>query len=180
MKRSSRPGPPPAVLLVLSLLVITGVPPQAWAGPGQEPAAASPAPLKRSAHPAKSKRQPRVDERWRSKRGLFFQRNWGIEIVGVRRVSSGMMLRFDYRVVNPAVAARLSEKKAKPYLIDEATHTALAVPAMENIGELRQTGKLDVGRTYFIIFGNPGGLVKRGGRVTLAVGNDRAEGLVVN
>lgn len=115
----------------------------------------------------------------RTRRGLYFHRQWGIDIVGVRRVSSGYMLRFDYRVVNPARAAVLSDRKARPYLIDETTRTALAVPAMENVGELRQVAALETNRTYFVIFGNPGGLVKRGSRVTLVVGNLRAEGLVV-
>ena len=31
-----------------------------------------------------------------------------------------------------------------------------------------------------MIFGNPGALVKHGGRVTLVVGNLRAEGLIVD
>jgi hypothetical protein len=113
-------------------------------------------------------------------RSQYFQRSWGVDIVGVRRVSSGSMLRFDYRVLDPGKAAALTDRKARPYLIDEATRTALAVPAMENIGELRQVAPLEAHRTYFVIFGNPGGLVKRGGRVTLVVGNFRAEGLVVD
>jgi hypothetical protein len=116
---------------------------------------------------------------WRAKRGLFYQRNWGIDIVGVRPVSSGSMLRFDYRVVDPQKASALGDRKARPYLIDERTRTALAVPAMENIGELRQVAPLELNRTYFMIFGNPGGLVKRGSRVTVMVGNLKIEGLVV-
>ncbi|MGC4121322.1 MAG: hypothetical protein QM765_43440 [Myxococcales bacterium] len=116
---------------------------------------------------------------WRVRRGQYFQRNWGIDVVGVRRVSSGMMLRFDYRVVDPDKAKVLTERKARPYLVDEASRTALAVPAMENIGELRQVAPLEAGRTYFMIFGNPGGLVKAGGKVSLVVGGFRADGLEV-
>ncbi|MDB4966287.1 MAG: putative transrane protein [Myxococcales bacterium] len=126
------------------------------------------------------KPKPETVASWHARRSLFFQRNWGVDIVGVRRVSSGLMLRFDYRVVDPARAVGLNDKKTKPYLIDEATGTGLAVPAMENIGELRQVAPFVVNRTYFIIFGNPGGLVKRGGKVTLVVGNLRAEGLIVD
>lgn len=126
------------------------------------------------------KTKPESAATWHARRSLFFQRNWGVDIVGVRRVSSGMMLRFDYRVVDVPRAQALRDKKARPYLIDEASNTALAVPAMENVGELRQVAPYEPGRTYYIIFGNPGGLVKRGGRVTLVVGNLRAEGLVVD
>jgi hypothetical protein len=122
----------------------------------------------------------KVEGDWHARHGLSFQRNWGVDIVGVRRVSSGLMLRFDYRVVDPEKASVLTDRKARPYLIDEATGAALAVPAMENIGELRQVAPLETTRTYFMIFGNPGGLVKQGGRVTLVVGTFRAEGLEVN
>ncbi len=117
---------------------------------------------------------------WHAHHGLYFERNWGIDVVGVHPVSSGLMLRFDYRVVNPSRAAALSDHANRPYLIDEATRTALAVPAMENVGELRQAVPTVAGRTYYMIFGNPGRLVKRGSRVTLVVGNFRAEGLVVD
>jgi hypothetical protein len=118
--------------------------------------------------------------KWRERHALYFQRNWGVDIVGVRRVASGSMLRFDYRVVDPSRAAVLADPRVRPYLIDEATRTALAVPAMEKVGELRQVAPLETRRTYFMIFGNPGGLVKHGGRVSLVVGNLRAEGLVVD
>jgi hypothetical protein len=116
---------------------------------------------------------------WHARWGLYFQRNWGLDIVGVRRVSSGLMLRLDYRVVDPEKASVLSDAKTRPYAIDEATGTALAVPAMEKIGELRQVAPLELGRTYFVIFGNPGGLVPRGGRVAIVAGAFRADGLEV-
>jgi hypothetical protein len=133
----------------------------------------------RAATPAsRSTAKPGGD--WHARRGPYFQRTWGVDIVGVRRVSSGLMLRFDYRVVEPEKAAVLTDRKARPYLIDEVTGAALAVPAMENVGELRQVAPLEMTRTYFMIFGNPGGLVKRGGRVTLVAGAFRAEGLEVN
>lgn len=123
---------------------------------------------------------PETAAQWRALHGKHFQRKWGVDIVGVRAVASGVMLRFDYRVLDPAKAATLAERKSKPYLIDEATRTALAVPAMENVGELRQVSRLDANRTYFILFGNPGGLVKSGSKVTLRVGSFHIEGLVVD
>jgi hypothetical protein len=134
---------------------------------------------RRPAKGAPAKAKPETLASWQARHGLFFRRNWGVEIVGVRRVSSGLMLRFDYRVLDPARAVGLNDKKARAYLIDEATQTALSVPAMENVGELRQVAPYQPNRTYFIIFGNPGGLVKHNSRVTLVVGSLRAEGLVV-
>ena len=124
--------------------------------------------------------KPETAASWQARHGLYFARNWGVEIVRVRRISSGLMLRFDYRVLDPDRAVALNDKKARPYLIDEATNIALAVPAMEKVGELRQVAPFRPNRTYFMIFGNPGALVKHGGRVTLVVGNLRAEGLIVD
>jgi len=117
---------------------------------------------------------------WSKRRGLYFKRNWGVEIVGVSPVESGYMLAFRYRIVDPNKALMLNDLQAPAYLIDEATGNRLAVPALEKVGPLR-TGFTPVkGRTYFMIFGNPGKLVKRGGHVTIVVGNFRAEGVVVD
>lgn len=118
--------------------------------------------------------------KWHMRYSQVLKRNWGIELETVRPVSSGYMLEMRYRVLDADKAMPLMEKKAKPYLIDEATGTRLMVPAMENIGELRQTPRPTEGRLYYIIFGNPGKLVKRGGLVTVVIGNFRAEGLVVD
>jgi hypothetical protein len=118
--------------------------------------------------------------RWHMRYAQTLKRNWGIELETVRPVSSGYMLEMRYRILDAEKAMPLMEKKAKPYLIDEATGTRLMVPAMENIGELRQTPRPTEGRLYYIIFGNPGKLVKRGGLVTVVIGNFRAEGLVVD
>ena len=124
--------------------------------------------------------KPKASAAWHARHGLFYQRNWGVDIIGIRPVASGYMLRFDYRVLDPARAAPLNDHKLKPYVIDEATRTALAVPAMENVGELRQVAPPQVNRIYFILFGNPGRLVKPGNRVTLVVGELRIEGLIVD
>jgi hypothetical protein len=110
----------------------------------------------------------------------LFERTWGVDVVGVHPISSGQMLRFTYRILDPAKAKTLQEKTVKPYLTDEATGTRLAVPAMENVGELRQTAAPEAGRTYFIIFGNPGGLVRSGSRVSVVIGSFHAEGLIVD
>ncbi len=142
----------------------------------QKRAATKPA----AAQQASKAKNAKSEGDWHARHGQYFQRTWGVDIVGVRRVSSGLMLRFDYRVTDPEKAAVLTDRKSRPYLIDEATGAALAVPAMENIGELRQVAPLETTRTYFMIFGNPGGLVKQGGRVTMVIGTFRAEGLEVN
>jgi len=117
---------------------------------------------------------------WHARESLYYKRNWGVDIVGVHPIASGYMLEFRYRILDADKAKTLNDEKAKAYLIDETTGTRFAVPNMENIGELRQKATPQGYRTYFIIFGNPGKLVKPGGRVTVVVGDFRADGLVVD
>lgn len=111
---------------------------------------------------------------------LYFRRNWGVEVVGIHPVSSGLMLNFRYRIIDPVKAKSLNDMKSKAYVIDNITGTRLAVPAMEKIGELRSGTKPEADRIYFMIFGNPGRLVKPGGNVSVVIGNFRVDGLVVN
>ncbi len=130
--------------------------------------------------PAQSPAAAPASGSWHAREGVLYQRNWGVDVVGVRRVSSGYMLLFEYRVLDPEKAKIFSDRTVKPYLIDVATGTRLAVPAMDNIGELRQSPHLVANRTYFMIFGNPGKLVQPGSRVVVVIGNLRVEGLVVD
>ena len=94
-------------------------------------------------------------------------------------VSSGYMLAFRYRILDAEKAAILNEKRSKAFIIDEASDVRLSVPAMENIGELRQSPRPEEGRIYYILFGNPGKLVKPGGHVDVVVGRFRADGIIV-
>jgi hypothetical protein len=116
---------------------------------------------------------------WQARNAGLVKRNWGIDILGVKPVSSGYMLAFKYKILDPAKARLLNERKQKAYLIDEASGTVLAVPAMENIGELRAATTPQVDRSYFMIFGNPGRLVKSGARVSVVAGDFKIQGLVV-
>jgi hypothetical protein len=112
--------------------------------------------------------------------GLYLKRNWGVEVIGVKPVSSGQMLTFRYRIVDAEKAKMLNDRKARAYVIDEASGIRLAVPAMEKVGELRSGSAPEEGRIYFMVFGNPGKVVKSGSRVSVVVGNFRVDGLVVN
>jgi hypothetical protein len=117
---------------------------------------------------------------WHAREGVLVQRKWGVEVIGVHRVSSGYMLRLNYRVVDAAKARPLFDKKVRPFVIDEVTGARLAVPAMENIGELRQTAAPVEDRDYFIIFGNPEKLVKSGGRISIVLGDMHIDGFIVD
>jgi hypothetical protein len=104
---------------------------------------------------------------------------WGVEILGVKVVSSGLMLRFSYRVLDANKAKVLNDKKATPLLIDQKSGSKLEVPTLEKVGQLRQSPPPENGHEYWMVFSNKGEVVKPGSRVDIVIGNFRAKGLVV-
>ena len=117
---------------------------------------------------------------WQARQGQYYKRNWGVEIIGVKPVSSGLMLVFKYRVLDPEKAKLLNDSKTRAFLRDEATGNVYMVPAMENIGELRTGAAQEADRTYFMIFGNPGKLVKSGSRVSIVAGALHVDNMIVD
>ncbi|WP_233867543.1 hypothetical protein [Paraburkholderia adhaesiva] len=103
----------------------------------------------------------------------------GVDSLSVRRTASGNLLRFSFRVTDPNVAKVIGDKSATPYLFGHMSHAVLEVPVMENIGQLRQAGTLEVGREYWMVFSNKGNLVKAGERVDVFIGSFHVDGLVV-
>lgn len=106
------------------------------------------------------------------------EKKWGVQIVGIRRTAAGHMLDFRYRVVDSKKAAPLFVRQTKPYLIDQASGKSLVVPNLAKVGPLRSSNQPQEGRTYWMFFGNPG-LVKVGSKVTVVIGDFRAENIKV-
>ncbi len=104
---------------------------------------------------------------------------WGIDSIQVRQIASGTMVRFSYRVMDPVRAKEFNDEKLTPQLIDQASHAALQIPTMDQLGPMRQTGAPEKGHEYWIVFSNKGGYVKPGNRVDFVIGNVRLIGLVV-
>ena len=69
--------------------------------------------------------------------------------------------------------------KTKPYLIDQASNAKLMVPNPPKVGPLRNSNKPKADRVYFMFFGNPGKFVKAGNKVTVVIGDFKAENLTV-
>ena len=129
-----------------------------------------------------NKIQPNVSasvSTWRSFHSAYIKRKWGVDVVGVRLVASDSMLEFRYQVLDVKKADALNNKRWNPYLLDQASGAKLAVPTMEKIGQLRQTPPPVEGHIYWMVFANPGHLVKRGNRVNVVVGDFHADGLTV-
>ena len=109
----------------------------------------------------------------------YYQSVWGVDNLLVQWTASGNLIRFSYRVTNPARAKVLNDKLATPYLFGQRSHAMLQIPVMEKIGQLRQTGTSEAGKQYWMVFSNKGNLVKFGDRVDVMIGSFHAEGLLV-
>jgi hypothetical protein len=114
---------------------------------------------------------------------MALEERWGVRPVSLRYSADGLVLDFRYRIVDPAKAQPLVDRRFNPYLTDEANGTRLAVPTDPKIGPLRQTNRYGApkeGRVYFVLFANPGRLVKPGSKVTVHIGDFAAAHLVVS
>ena len=129
-------------------------------------------------HPSHSIEGP-VQEPAPTDGSVQLRERWGIEVASIRLTAAERMVDFRYRVTDPMKALPLFDRKSRPTLIDQASGTKLNVPVAPKVGSLRQkTMKPEVGRIYFILFGNPD-VVKDGSKVTLVIGDVRIENLVV-
>jgi hypothetical protein len=160
-----------AGFLVSGILVAT-------AGAQTQAAVAKPAVAKKPAVAAQPIRyQP---SRFPKRAELHYGVVWGVDSLAVKWTESGEIIKFTYRVLDPAKAQELNNKKAEPTLIDPRAGVKLSVPALEKIGQLRQTGSPVAGTAYWMAFSNVGRVVKRGDHVSVVIGNFRADGLVVD
>jgi hypothetical protein len=107
------------------------------------------------------------------------EKKWGVKIINLRPTAAGYMLDLRLKVLDPAKAAHVLSRKSKAFIIDQGTGKALPVPVTK-AGPLRQTTlKPEPGRHYFALFSNRGGLVKEGSKVTVVIGDFRAENITV-
>lgn len=121
-----------------------------------------------------------LPNRFAGRAGAYYRVVWGVDSLSVKLVESGEIIRFAWRVLDADKAKALNDDKAKPALDDPQAGVSLVVPAMENIGQLRQTQPPEAGKSYWMAFSNQGRRVKRGHRVNVVIGPFHANGLVVD
>jgi hypothetical protein len=109
----------------------------------------------------------------------FYESIWGVDLLSVKAVESGELIRFTYYVVDPEKAKALNDKRLEPSLVFPEGHVKLVIPSLEKVGQLRQSSTPEAGKSYWMAFSNPGRTVKRGDRVDVIIGQFRAAGLVV-
>jgi hypothetical protein len=142
------------------------------------PAAANVAPSPAASAPAARRRfQP---DRFAGRAGRYYSLIWGVDSLSLKWAEQGEIIRFAYRVLDPNKAKTLNDKTLEPALIDPQAGVKLVVPALEQVGILRQTGTPETGKVYWMAFSNKGRKVKRGDHVIVQIGQFRADGLVVD
>ena len=109
----------------------------------------------------------------------FYVSVWGVDNMLVRLTESNNLIRFSYRVTDPARATPLGDIKATPAMIGQRSHALLHIPVMEKVGQLRQTGIPLAAKEYWMVFSNKGRLIKAGDRVNVIIGSFHADGLLV-
>ena len=118
--------------------------------------------------------------RFAGRAGTYYRLVWGVDSLAVRWTESGEVIKFTYQVLDPDKAKTLNDKKLEPSLIDQKAGVKLVVPALEKVGQLRQTSTPEAGKSYWMAFSNKGRHVKRGDRVSVVIGSFHADGLVVD
>ncbi|MDD5676783.1 MAG: hypothetical protein PHW60_02175 [Kiritimatiellae bacterium] len=107
-------------------------------------------------------------------------RHWGIRVESLRLSAHGHILDFRYRVLDSDKARVLADRTKEACLINEVTGERLKVPNMPKVGALRSTAiQLERNRIYLVLFANPGSRIKSGHRVTVEIGEFKAEHLIV-
>jgi hypothetical protein len=148
-----------------------------------KPAAAAPSAAAKTPAAA-SDRKPHPShyhpDRFAGRAGKFYDLHWGIDSISVKLAESGELVRFSYRVLDPAKARTLNDKQNDASLIDPKARVSLVVPTMEKVGQLRQSGTPEAGRSYWMTFSNKGRRVARGDRVDVVIGSFKASNLVVD
>jgi hypothetical protein len=180
---------PLAVILVAFALVIFAIlssPARAGEGPGAGASGKAapektraPAQAMRAAQPRSRRSSPyhavSVPDRARA----YYLSVWGVDSLIAHETASGSLIRFSYRVVDPARAKLLGDKRATPYMYGQRSHALLHIPVMEQVGPLRQSTPPKAGREYWMVFSNKGNFVQVGDRVNVIIGSVHVDGLLV-
>jgi hypothetical protein len=119
-------------------------------------------------------------DRFAGRARKYYSLIWGVDSLSVKWAESGEIIRFAYRVLDAEKAKMLNDRALEPSLIDMQAGVKLVVPALENVGILRQSSTPEAGKVYWMAFSNSGRKVKRGDHVIVQIGQFRADGLVVD
>jgi len=107
---------------------------------------------------------------------------WGVELLGIRQSGAGMFLDFRFKVLDAEKALPLFDHRIKPYLKADKSEIKLPIPQAAKVGSFRPTNRgknIKADKTYYMLFANPDSYVKPGEKVSVVIGDFKAEHLIV-
>lgn len=100
----------------------------------------------------------------------------GVKLTQVAVTGAGGLIDVRYQVLDPDKANSLHGKQTPPALVDERSGLVVNELLMNHAVH---KGPLKIGVTYYLVFNNPGNWVRRGGMVTVLLGNAQVQHVVV-
>jgi hypothetical protein len=110
----------------------------------------------------------------RAKAIAAFEEETGIRILRLAVTAGGGIIDLQYQVVDPDKALIIHDDEKPPMILDEKTNLIFAIQFHEHADR-----ELHTAVTYHNMIMNGGGLLERGGMVSLRVGDSILEHLVV-
>jgi hypothetical protein len=104
-----------------------------------------------------------------------FERLSGVRIVRVAISGDGGLVDLRYQVIDPTAADSIHDPDSPLELVDERTGVVVNELFMGHAHH----GQLKVAQTYYLIFNNPGTLLRTGTRVTVQLGAARVAHVAV-
>lgn len=99
----------------------------------------------------------------------------GVKITHVAVTGGGGLIDLRYRVFDPDKANTLHGKRTPPALVDEQSGLVVNQTLMNHAHH----GPYKAGVSYYLVFNNPGNLVRRGSMVTVLLGDAEVQHVVV-
>jgi hypothetical protein len=99
----------------------------------------------------------------------------GVRIVFVAVSGGGGLVDLRFQVVNPDKAAYVHDDTYPPAVIDQSTGLVVDELLMGHF----HASQYNPGQTYYLIFENPGSLVRRGNKVSVLLGDAEVDDVIV-
>ncbi len=171
---------PKASVIVASAVLLTGVFVQSNGAPAAQRAKMTVEQVHAAIEAAEKQRLAALDPDAGPSKTLAEQ--WGVDGLSIKRTAAGYMLDFRFRVLDAEKALPLFDHRIKPYVVTERTQIKLPVPMAAKVGAFRPTNRgknIKADKTYYMLFANPDGYVRPGQKVSVVIGDFRAEHMTV-
>jgi hypothetical protein len=104
-----------------------------------------------------------------------FERRSGVRIVRVAVTGDGGLVDLRYLVIDPDAADGIHNVATPPELVDERTGVVIRDLFMGHMHH----GRLKSAQQYYLVFDNPGNLLRAGARVTVQLATARVADVLV-